>query len=415
MIADLVTLQRFPTTAADPAALGAARDWLRHRLTGLGFRLVPGPAEVVAQRPGQPGAPTILFYGHYDVVAPGPGWTVPPFGAIRRGPTLWGRGASDDKGPIAAILHALRLPSAASVKVLFDGAEERGSPGLPGTLRLLRDWLRDVDAVVICDTEARPDGRPTLTAQLRGDLSVRLRMWAGGRPLHSGRHGGSAPDPARALSTAISSLFGPDGSIAIPGFYQDVVPVSGGFTTRPAIVVTGLQAGTSHSTIPAQATAELDIRLVPDQHPHHIFDLLCARLTEVSGIHSRVEPRVSVLPWRLTDHPLLRPAQVAVARNWGEPPVLVRSGGSMPAVPLLARTIPHAAMLLLGFALPGDNAHGPDEHVDLDRLRRASATIRELLRSPGHRQVGQPAHDQPLAAAQFGRREGQVQRRDPAQ
>lgn len=384
MIADLVTLQRFPTTAANPVARREARDWLRHRLTGLGFRLLSGSGAVVAERPGDPGAPTILLYDHYDVVEPGPGWTVPPFGAVRRGSTLWGRGASDDKGPIVAMLHALRRPSAASVKVLFDGAEESGSPALPTTVRSMRGWFRGVDAVLICDTEARPDGRPTLTAALRGDLSVRLRMWAGGRPLHSGRYGGFAPDPARALAFAISSLFRPDGSVAIRGFYRDTAP-GRRFTSRPALVVTGLRAGSSHSTIPAYATAGLDLRLVPGQHPRPVFDLLRAHLAALAlpGIHVRLDRQVSVEPWRLARHPMLDAARAAVERTWGVPPVLVRSGGSMPAVPVLARAIPRAAMLLLGFALPSDNAHGPDEHVDLRRLARAAATIGELLGSPG--------------------------------
>jgi len=415
MIAELSTLQRFPTVASNPAALRAAADWLRHRLDRLGFRTIPGSA-VVAERRGAPGAPTFLIYGHYDVVPAGPGWSVPPFAAVRRGSTLWGRGASDDKGPIAAILHALRLPSRASVKIVFEGAEESGSPGLAATVDALRGWLGDVDAIVICDTEARPDGRPTLTTQLRGDLSARLRMWASGRPLHSGRYGGAAPDPARALAVALASLFRPDGSVAVPGFYQGVVP-GGRFTTRPAVTVTGLRAGSSHSTIPAHATAELDVRLVPGQRPRRIADLLRAHVAALPlrGMRFRLDPLVSVPPWRLTSHPMIGPARAAVARTWGVTPAMVRSGGSMPAVPLLAGAVPRAAMVLLGFALPSDNAHGPDEHVDLNRLRRAAVTIGELLGSPGHGQLGKPAHDQPLAAPQFVRRNGQIQSWYPAE
>lgn len=428
---DLAALQRMPTTSGATAALADASAWLTERLADLGATTILLPANasapvVAAHRRGSIGAPTVLIYGHYDVVPAGPldTWTVQPFAGVHDGHTLWGRGASDDKGPVVAGLHAIRALSDAgrrvNLKFLYEGEEETGSVALPRTLHALRGWLRDVDVVLVCDTEADAAGHPTLTCGLRGELSARLTVTGTGQALHAGRYGGAVPNPAQALATMLASLHRRDGRVAVNGFYDGIraappggiadhevrlAPVaSAGWgepgrtatertTTRPALVINALCAGACGPApwhvIPATAAAKLNIRLVPGQSPARIERLLGEHLAAVApaGIRFTLDPQIRVDPWRLTgrSHPGVRATIAAVRTTWGAPPTLIRSGGTIPVVPLLAARLPRAAVILLGFALPTDNAHGADEHVDLDRMRRAASTMANLINRLGRR------------------------------
>lgn len=419
---ELAELVGLPTVAGADVVLGRAADLLARRSAAAGLAVVPaprgaGPPLVLAERAGAPGAPTVLLYGHYDVVPPGPGWSGPPFVARRRGDRLRGRGAVDDKGPLLACLHALdRLGTTGSrvgIKVLFEGEEEVGSPHLPDLLARLGHWLHDVDVVLVCDTEATSSGVPTLTCSLRGQLTVELAVTGAGRALHAGRYGGAVPNPAQALAALLASLHRPDGSVAVAGFYSAVRAVAGEVgdhedrlrpvasrgwgepgrsatdrtTVRPAVVVNTLCAGRCAPgpwhVIPASATATVNIRLVPDQLPGQVRRLLAGHLARrlLPGVRLRLRPLVQVRPWtsRPGDGWAMRRATVAVRAAWGVDPVRVRSGGTVPVVPLLAAAAPRAACVLLGFGLPSENAHGPDEHVDLRRLDRACDTVAHLL------------------------------------
>jgi acetylornithine deacetylase/succinyl-diaminopimelate desuccinylase-like protein len=401
LAADLAELVALPTVASDGAALHAAASWLVRALTELGARArvatAAGRPVVLGERPGPPGAPTVLCYGHLDVVAPGPGWSSPPFRGTRRGGLMFGRGTADDKGPLLAQLHATAAPGPVAWKFVLDGGEEIGSPGLGGLLARLRPWLADVDAVLVCDTEAAPDGRPTLTHSLRGQLTVELGARGIGRALHAGRYGGAVPNPAQALAGLVASLHRRDGSIAVAGFAAarpiDRVPtrnvpagnVPAGVATvaqRPAIVVNALCAGDCGPgpwhVIPATARAKINVRLVLDQRPDAVFAQLTAHLRarQPPGITLRLRRLVAVHPWAAApDGPALRAMAGAVRDVWGAPPALVRSGGTIPAVALLARAAPRAELVLLGVTETGDNAHAPDEHVDLARLAATAATV----------------------------------------
>jgi acetylornithine deacetylase/succinyl-diaminopimelate desuccinylase-like protein len=421
LVDDLAALQRLPTVSSCHScspALRQAKAWLVRRLALLGAQRIPVPGPVVAaERKGDPAAPTVLIYGHYDVVPAGPRdrWTVPPYAAVRTGRTLWGRGASDDKGPVVAGLHAVEKLGATgrrvTLKFLYDGEEEIGSPTLSRLAPDLRGWLSDVDAVLICDTEATATGRPTLTCSLRGGLTLDLTATGTGRTLHAGRYGGAVPNPAQALAMVVASLHKRDGMVAVPGFYEGIHPPSPMVTTdhearlapvampgwgepgrtatelvttRPAIVVTSL--GTSPApwhAIPAKATVKLDIRLVPGQRPARTTDLLVTYLTAncPAGIRLRLDPLIHTEPWQLANvgHPAIRAVRAAVKATWGTEPTFVRSGGSIAAVPLLDRMTPKAALLLLGFTLPSDRAHSVNEHVDLPRMMRAANTLADLI------------------------------------
>ncbi|MCE7010834.1 M20/M25/M40 family metallo-hydrolase [Kibdelosporangium philippinense] len=371
MIEDLQALVRMPTVSDTPAVRQAGA-WLSRRLAFLGARLIPmsGPV-VVAELKGDPAAPTVLIYGHYDVVPAGPldRWSVPPFGAVRTGRTLWGRGTSDDKGPVVAGLHAVEKLGATRVnlKFIYDGEEEIGSPTLSRSLGRMRAWLSDVDAVVVCDTNATPTGRPTLTRSLRGGISLDLVATGTGRALHTGRYGGAAPDPAHAVARVVSALDEPEGT---------------------SIVVTSLATNPADArVIPATATAKLDVRMVSPQVPDRIANELADHVKTACppGIRLSIRSQIRSEPWQLRDfgHPMLRVACAAVKANWGVEPAFVRSGGSIPVVPLLATVAPKAALLLLGFTLPSDGAHSVDEHVDLPRMFCAAETLADLINRVG--------------------------------
>lgn len=423
LAADLAALVAIPSVSSPaPArqALAAAAGWLARQLAGLGaqrvaVRWVAGGPVVLAERRGPPGAPTVLGYGHFDVVAAGSrrSWSSPPFRAIRRDGVVFGRGAADDKGPMLAQLRAARDSPAVSWKFVYDGAEEIGSPGLTRLLPRLAGWLADVDAVLVCDTEATGDGRPTLTCSLRGQLTVELTTRGAGRPLHAGRYGGAVPNPAQALAHLVASLHQPDGRIAVHGFADDVRPVAPlgaaeldrrlaqlarpgwgepgrrpaeQVTTWPALVINALCAGDCGTgpwhAIPAGARAKINVRLVPDQHPAVVFRQLATHLAGLAppGITVGLRRLLATEPWAATrlDGPATRAAVAALGQMWGRPPALVRSGATVPAVSLLARALPRAEILLLGFTLPSNGAHAPDEHVELARLRAAADTITRL-------------------------------------
>jgi acetylornithine deacetylase/succinyl-diaminopimelate desuccinylase-like protein len=413
---DLAALVAIASVRGDRPALAAAAGWLAARLRGLGaqrvaVRWAAGSPVVLARRHTSPGAPTVLAYGHFDVVPPGPrrAWSSPPFGALRRGTVLIGRGAADDKGPLLAQLRAAGASPQVNWRFVYDGGEESGSPGLATLVRRRPGWFAGVDAILVCDTEATEDGRPTLTCSLRGQLSVELTARAGGRPLHPGRYGGAVPDPARALARLVASLHRPDGSVAIRGFTAAARPMgtlgaaelerrlaafahpgwgqpgtaAEQVTVLPAIVVTALRAGDGHA-IPADASATIDVRLVPGQSPATAAAQLAAHLGRHTppGITLGLRRGSATEPWAATGTggPAVRAATRAVREVWGRPPALVRSGGTVSAVPLLAGAAPRAEVVLLGCTLPGDGAHAPDEHTDLVRLRATARTLTRLVR-----------------------------------
>jgi acetylornithine deacetylase/succinyl-diaminopimelate desuccinylase-like protein len=425
-VAALADFVRIPSVSGDArhaAGRRRAAGWLAARLRALGARGVRafGPPDaplVTGCWPAPPGAPTLLIYGHYDVVAPEPldAWRTPPFQPVVRDGFLCGRGASDDKGPIVCQLEALRAWVAArgrppvGVRCLFEGEEESGSRAL---LMLLRDpppALR-ADAVLVCDTRMLGPGRPTLIEGLRGSLAAELIVSGAPRDLHSGAFGGAVRNPAHVLCELLASLHDRDGRVAIPGFYARVRggrvrPLASdgpprdrallaqagvarghgerGFSAyertalRPALDVNGLLAGHTgaggKSIVPARATAKLSFRLVPDQRPAEVARLLRRHLLARAPADVRVELRVGKHAPPYVAEAGSR-AQQAAARalraSFGRAPVVLRSGGSIPVVGALAHAL-RAPVVLMGFASPDDSMHGPDERFALDSLARGT-------------------------------------------
>ncbi len=428
-LADLKTFVRHPSVSAQPHHANdvkACAVWLVKYLKRIGLeraQLIPTKRHpiVSAQWHGAPGLSRLLIYGHYDVVpAQKSAWSTPPFEPTVRGQYLYGRGTSDDKSPLMAHLAALesllksagRLPI--NVLVLLDGEEEIGSPNLSGFLERNIACLK-ADAAVISDTRMLGQQRPTIITGLRGSFSVQLEVCGPVRDLHAGAFGGAVHNPAQVLSELLASLHDARGRIAIPKLYETVRQVSGrkrrqtrenapiddeilgnagvkygwgesGYsayertTQRPALSITGISAGYSghghKSIVPARASAKLNLRLVSDQDPQHVYSLLKSHLLNLkpSTVKVSLEPSAMTHPVRINpQNPAVRAASIALECGFGVRPTLLYSGGSIPVVNLFKNHL-RLETVLMGFALPDDGMHGINERFHLPTFFRAIET-----------------------------------------
>jgi acetylornithine deacetylase/succinyl-diaminopimelate desuccinylase-like protein len=429
-------LLRFRCVCADPRHAGdcaACAAWLKKYLRSLGFsaeaRLPSGGGQpvVLAERAGDPNAPTVLFYGHYDVQPADPleAWRAPPFEPTLRDGRVYARGANDDKGQFFAFLQGIaalidagaRLPP---IRVVIEGEEESGSGGL---LANLSDWRHALQANVMmaADTSVHPSGRLAIVAGLRGvmHLTVTLRGPAG--DLHSGAHGGLAPNPAAGLARLLASLHDDDGRIVVPGFLDHVAPPSdeelrwlnatpfdaaayaramgvapvGGESGvpplvrlgfRPTIEVNGIHSGYggpgSKTVLPAMAVAKLSARLVPEQAPRVCYEALATHLREhcPRGLTLEIgEVNVGTPALRLPlVSPLVRLAREALTALDPRGPVFLWEGGSIPVIGAL-RDVSGAAPLLVGFGRDADAVHAPNESFGLDQFRQGMTYAALLL------------------------------------
>lgn len=458
-VQELVSLVGIPSISTDPARAGDVRTcalWLARDLRRIGMERVdlirtPGHPVVLATWRRRPDRPTLLVYGHYDVqpVDPPSEWKYPPFRPVVRNGYLYGRGSSDDKGPLFAHVKALEcalrtggLPL--NVVCVLEGEEEIGSPDLGQFLRSNGGALA-ADAVVVSDTRMLAPDRPTLTYSLRGGLGLELTMRGPRRDLHSGAFGGAVPNPAQAMCEVIASLHDRRGRIAVPGLYRRVrewgtaerafmartgpsdaeilrqaragrgrgesrYSLYERTTIRPALAVNGIGGGYAgpggKGVIPATAWAKVSLRLVADQEPKEVMRLVLARLRDLvpRGLTLTVRSGLAVRPVVIDRrHPAMDAAARAYVRGFGAAPVFVRSGGSISAVALFQQ---HLGLdtVLMGFALPEDGMHGPDERFLLANFHRGIRTslafMWELARTrvPGPSAlVGRPGTGRPSA------------------
>lgn len=434
-------LLRFETVGADPVKLRdclCCATWIQKWLTPLGFKAelmqAPGllgtPPVVFAERKGDAGAPTVLFYGHYDVQPADPldEWKTPPFAPTLKGDgRVYCRGAQDDKGQWFACLCGMRafLASRAgrpvpTLKVVLEGQEESGSTALAKLAPTIKDRLR-ADVLLVCDTSAAADLRPAIVAGLRGVSHFTVRLTAADHDLHSGEFGGIAPNPAQGMAELLASLHNADGSIAVRGFCDGIVPptdaeraaaeaaalgdaryeeemgcppVGGeaGLTPternsfRPTIEVNGVHSGYggpgSKTVIPAAALAKLSMRLVPGQDPDAAMACVERHLRQHTprGMTLFVEDLTGeAAGFRL---PLASPVFRLAAHVLGEMdargPVFQWDGASIPVVSTLA-SCSGAAPLLVGWGQPQDRIHSPNESFGLDQFARAMAWGERIL------------------------------------
>jgi acetylornithine deacetylase/succinyl-diaminopimelate desuccinylase-like protein len=430
-----------PSIGTDPAHhpdVARSAGWLAEALRADGWPTVEvwddGPAlpAVYAHWPAaDPDAPTVLVYGHHDVqpVDPVELWRHPPFEPTLVGEELFARGASDDKGQVAMHLLALRahlaatgrMSPAVSVKLFVEGEEECGSPHILDLIQAHRDRL-DCDLVVVTDTAVFNRDAVTVVTGQRGVMEAEVTFTSGTMDLHSGRFGGAVPNPAVELARLVAALHDPAGRVAIPGFYDDVRPPSdveradfaelpfdqtawlagpgGGVTeatgeagwssleriwVRPTAEVNGLVAGYTgpgvKTIIPHRASAKLSFRLVPDQRPDRIRELIRAFVDAHTPSAVRAEVRfggASEAYAAPTDHPATTAVRDALRLAFDQEVRFTRAGGSGPASTL--HTGLGVPTVYFGVGLPDDRIHAPNERVVLPFLLRGAEALAYLWR-----------------------------------
>lgn len=391
---------RIPSVSGAPAHRGdveRAARWvarlLRTTTPSVSVRATPGGPLVVARTAGtRASAPMTVVYGHLDVKAPGPGWTTPPFSPTRDGHRLRARGASDDKGQVMAHLAALRAWRTAGgppgdVVTIVDGAEEIGSPGLARALADLRGGplAGRAAAVVVVDTRGAGPGRPTVTVSQRGSVPLWVVVDTGGAPVHAGRLGGTVVDPslvlAAALARAARAAAGLRGECRAParaptdellrraaaGRAMCAGDLVAAATRRGALTVSHLEARAARGAVPTTARALVDVRIPPGTPAAPALRILgrALRAGLPAGVSLHVRAGRSTTGGCLSPAPEVLAAVGAACRaGHGRAPVRAASGGSIPAVRVLARTF-GSTPVLLGLGPADDGAHGPDEYLDL--------------------------------------------------
>jgi len=433
-IREWTRLLSFPSISALPdhaADCEACAAWLVAHLCGMGLEsrtlATTGHPVVWAQTALRAGCPTVLFYGHYDVqpVDPLGAWQTPPFEPVWRGNRLYARGAEDNKGQLFYFLKALEtllkhdaLP--VNVKILLDGEEENGSGGLLRLLPDLRERVR-ADVLMVCDTGMVMSGAPTIIMGLRGLIHLTAVIRGADYDLHSGVHGGVAPNSAQAMAQLAASLHDARGRVAVPGFYDGVRPPSdeehalalaAGFNEEtyrqntgvlpvggeaglapvdrcgfyPTIEINGMHSGFggrgSKTIIPAEALLKISARMVAGQSPEACLAAIEAHLRAhvPAGLKLEITEKGVGGPGFRLDH---RSLQVAAARDVlrevsGREPVFLWEGASIPIVAALG-PMAGAGPLLVGFGREEDHIHAPNESFSLDQFRQGFLYAARIL------------------------------------
>lgn len=410
--------------------MAQAADWLARRMEeiGLAAEIMPTPGHpvVLGEWKGAPeGAPSLLVYGHYDVQPPEPLelWDSPPFEPTERGGRIYARGSADDKGQLFMHLAALeshlrtvgRLPF--NVTVLAEGEEEVGSENLVPFVKEHADRLA-CDHVIISDSNMFAEGLPSILFSLRGLAYFELHVSGARSDLHSGQFGGTVANPANELARIVASLHEPGGRVAVAGFYDDVVdwpaetlerveslpfdpeafraelevPALAGeegrstlerLWLRPTCDVNGMLSGYTgegaKTVLPNAAMAKISFRLVPDQSPGRVGELLREHVERIAAPGVRVGLRElhGGRPWRARlDAGLVDAASIALEDAFGVRPVLQGEGGSIPIVTDFEEEL-GASALLVGFGLPGCNLHAPNEWLGINEFEKG---IQALVR-----------------------------------
>jgi len=424
-LGELTEFASIPSISTDPDARNDVRrtaQYLANKLQSLGLDHVTiyateGHPVVYAESLKAAGAPTVLIYGHYDVqpAAPLDKWESDPFKPEVRGDNFYARGATDMKGQVAASIAAVESVLAAgdlpiNVKFIIEGEEEIGSPHLG-------EFIEEHKDLLACDFALNPDtgmvaaDLPTITYALRGLAYFELRVYGPNQDLHSGVFGGAIHNPAQAICEIIAGMHDETGRITLPGFYDSVRPLTAderaeiarlpkdeawylehtgvpalwgedGYTPdervggRPTLEINGLYSGFidkgAKTVLPSYAMAKISCRLVPDQEPDEVHQQLLAyleqnapdtvrwELIQMTGGVPSISDRNS--PWAQA---YLKAAETV----WGVRPAFKREGGSVPVVTDFQKTL-GVDVVNMGFGLPDDNMHGPNEKLDLPNWRR---------------------------------------------
>lgn len=425
---DLLRIPSISTLSEHTADVRRAAEWVRDHLLAIGMT----QAEIIetAQHPlvvaewlgAGPDAPTVLIYGHYDVQPaddPDNLWRTKPFEPVIQDGKLYARGATDDKGQTFAQMKAIQALLATgdppvNVKFIIEGEEEAGSDSIHDYVRANAERLA-ADVVIVSDTHVLALDRPSIVVGLRGMTYFEIEVRGPKGDLHSGAYGGIVHNPAQALAEIVAQLHDADGRVTVPGFYDDVRPLSDaeraaiaevpftpdrfaaetgapqpwgepGFSmqerlgARPTLEINGLVSGWTgegaKTVLPARALAKVSCRLVADQDPTDIFERVrdyVASITpptvtsEVRELHNGM--------WALveSDSPMMQAAVRAYEFGFGKAPVFMREGGSIPVVGTFQQAL-NTPVILMGFGLPDDNLHAPNEKFTLECFDRGMQT-----------------------------------------
>jgi acetylornithine deacetylase/succinyl-diaminopimelate desuccinylase-like protein len=436
----LKTFLRIPsvsTLAEHKPDIQRAAEFVRNELAKGGLnnaQLIEGPGNplVYAEWLGAPGKPTLLLYGHYDVQPPDPldEWVTPPFEPAIRNDNIYARGSADDKGQTYILIKAAegllklhgRLPI--NVKFLIEGEEEVGGEHIESYVAS-KPALIKADAAVICDTEMFAPELPTICVGLRGIIYGELVVEGANHDLHSGVYGGAAPNPIQAIAEILSTLKDREGHIHIPGFYDRVLPPSAKeraawarlpfneqeykekevgvkeltgepeiqlferLWARPTMEVHGIRGGFTgegaKTVIPARALAKLSFRLVADQRPDEA-------IAQVRKAVAAACPRGVTAEYRLIhkappslvnpDNGFIQSAAEAMRQVFGNETVYIRSGGSIPIVSAFEESL-GIPSVMMGFGLPDDNLHAPNEKLHLPNFFRGIEAVARYLEMLG--------------------------------
>ncbi len=426
---ELLRLPSISTLPEHKVDMTRTAQWLADKLTEIGLnhaQLLPTPTFPVVYADwleAGPQAPTLLIYGHYDVqpVDPLEEWLTPPFEPTVRGDNLYCRGANDNKGQFYTHLMAVeaylnstgRLP--VNIKFMLEGEEEMGSPHLDEFVLNQRDTLQ-ADAALISDTPIVDPATPALVTGLRGLVYMQVTLRGSNRDLHSGSFGGVVENPLNAMAKILAALRDDHGRVTIPGFYDDVrllteaeraaINESGlteqaalaetgapalwgeaGYTVaervgvRPTLDVHGIKGGFigagQKTVIPAVASAKVSMRIVPDQQPQKIARLFTEHI-------QRLTPKTMTVTVETLssgdsavvdlDDPAVEAAAAAYEQAFGRRPVYLREGGTLPIVGLLNKVL-QIPVVMMGFGLPDDGLHAPNEKFYLPNFYRGIETV----------------------------------------
>ena len=425
ILARLVEFASIPSVSTDPAHapdIDRAARWVAAEVTAAGpfaVRLMPtgGNPVVYAEWLGVPGKPTVLVYGHYDVQPPDPleKWDSPPWTPTVRDGRLYARGVSDDKGPmlipiaVAEAFFGAAGGPPVNLKFLFEGEEEVGSRNLGDFVKQHREILA-ADVVVSADGAMWRVDEPSLTVASRGLCGLEITLTAAAKDLHSGRHGGGVANPLHAIAALIGSLHDPGGRVTVAGFYDEVRELSAddraslaalpydeaaylaqvgapsvfgepGYTTlerqwtRPTLEVNGMWGGYQgpgqKTVIPSEAHAKITCRLVPDQDPAVVLELVTRHLEThvLPGIRLSLSPadHGSRAVQVAADHVALQAAAAALEATYGVQPLIVRMGGTVPISDLFQRHL-GLETVFFSFSTADEDFHAPNEFFRIHRL-----------------------------------------------
>ncbi|MNW37529.1 Succinyl-diaminopimelate desuccinylase [compost metagenome] len=433
-LGELLSIPSISALSEHKADVGKAAEWIAEALRLAGMESVEihptdGHPVVYAEHLHAPGKPTVLVYGHYDVqpVDPLELWETPPFEPSIREGKLYARGATDDKGQVFMHIKAVEailkqekeLP--VNIKFCIEGEEEVTSPNLPSFLKANKEKLA-ADAVLISDTALLEPGKPAICIGLRGLCSLEVTVGTANTDLHSGTYGGGVPNSLHALVSLLSSLHDEHGRVAVDGFYEGVHELTAamreefakqqfnedklkadlGLDTlygeegysfvertgaRPTLELNGVYGGFqgegSKTVIPKEAHAKITCRLVGDQDPQDMLDKIERHLRNhlQPGAKLKVEQLEKARAFNCdSTNPMLQKAADAYEKVYGTRALFTLDGGSIPIVEQLSFVL-SAPAVMMGFGLPDENLHAPNEHFNLENFDKGLLTIVEYLKS----------------------------------